>query len=97
VVCLVASGAKIDRITTTTAKKDDATSSSSSAAETPTKVEYTTTLKDGSKQVLNTEYKQKFIKTYSTASVPPKGSIGLGTIKGKVGQVKPEKFMTITK
>ncbi|KAA8909355.1 hypothetical protein TRICI_004521 [Trichomonascus ciferrii] len=93
---LAVSAAKIDRVETTE-KKDDATSSSSKPAQTPTKVAYTTTLKDGSKQVINTEYKQKFIKTYATASVPPKGTVGLGTIKGKVGEVRPEKFMTITK
>lgn len=91
---LVANAGKIDKVETTEKKE---ASSTSKAPETPTKVAYTTTLKDGSKQVINTEYKQKFIKTYATASVPPKGTVGLGTIKGKIGEVKPEKFMTITK
>uniref|UniRef100_A0A060TBT8 ARAD1D30140p n=1 Tax=Blastobotrys adeninivorans TaxID=409370 RepID=A0A060TBT8_BLAAD len=87
----VAFGA-IDRITKTTAEESAA--ATTSVVQTPTIVQYTTTVA-GAAKVVSTEYKQSFVKTYEKPiSDPPKGSIGLGTIKGSIGVVKPTRFIT---
>lgn len=87
----VAFGA-IDRITKTTS--EEAAASTTSQVQTPTIVQYTTTVA-GAAKVVSTEYKQSFVPTYGKPiSDPPKGTIGLGTIKGDIGVVKPTRYIT---
>ncbi|KAK5773579.1 Kre1p PWA37_002481 [Arxiozyma heterogenica] len=50
---------------------------------------------NGALATISTTYIQRFSTQYSTIAQPSSGSIGLGTISGEVGVVKPEHLTTI--
>ncbi|KAA8898682.1 hypothetical protein TRICI_006499 [Trichomonascus ciferrii] len=90
---LLTGNSVVDRVSsTTTAQTTSSSSSSSSAAESKTLV-----WKTVNGQATQLPYTQSFKSMYSTLHTPSSGSIGLGTIKGTVGKVRTERFMTITK
>lgn len=87
--------AKADDTTTLTTEDDtDETTTTSSTSVTPTTVWVTSTLPNGGVATVLTEYHQVFKSFYVTVAEPSSGSIGLGTLKGTVGQLR--NYPTIT-
>jgi hypothetical protein len=62
----------------------------------PTSVWVTATLANGALTTTLSEYVQSFPTFYSTIASPKSGSIGMGTITGQVGVVKPIEYVTLT-
>lgn len=80
--------AKLHRTTTTSA-------STSRPPPAPTSV-WATGLLNGATTVTLSPFTQVFKPMYSTVQVPKAGSIGLGTISGTVGIVKPPAYKTVS-
>ncbi|CCF56289.1 hypothetical protein KAFR_0A08550 [Kazachstania africana CBS 2517] len=61
----------------------------------PTSI-YVTITTEGVTLVVQTTYGQAFSSQYTAVATPSSGSIGLGTIEGTVGVVKPAMYYTVT-
>ncbi|CAN6671416.1 hypothetical protein TRVA0_044S01002 [Trichomonascus vanleenenianus] len=110
-VAALSLAADIDRVTTTQAPASSS-SPSVTVAPSPTLVWVTigTALVDvmvttgasafestsTSYNVVQTPYTQSFSQPYSTLYTPKSGTIGLGTIKGTVGTVRPDRVVAVT-
>ncbi|KAK9478682.1 hypothetical protein V1514DRAFT_352210 [Lipomyces japonicus] len=76
--------------TSTSSTSSSSSSSSSTVTAEATSVWMTLTLDNGAiTTTVFTAYSQQFSQMYSSFSVPASGSIGLGTISGTIGVVKP--------
>lgn len=62
----------------------------------PTSIWATGTLADGATTVTLSPFTQTFRSMYATVATPRQGSIGLGSISGSVGIVRPPRSTEVT-
>ncbi|CAM9018561.1 hypothetical protein WICANDRAFT_83413 [Wickerhamomyces anomalus NRRL Y-366-8] len=84
-----------DVIITTTLTSDSSTIVTTTKSQSPTLVWVTGTNEEGITQTTQSAYTEVFKSFYTSVEVPPKGSIGLGTIKGTVGTLRKYPSLTL--